>query len=572
MRSIKLVPLRGILAFYSLVFWACQGDPSTISVDVDQFDRYQQKYEDYFARKPDSALYYLDLSKNLVPDQVPSSEKWLLHHNYSRHYFFVGNYSKAIDYCLTAKKTAEQLGDSLLLAKTLNVLGNVQHHLGNYVKAQEHFHRSLKLLESVGDLASTAVTLTNIGLLYKDMSEYEKALQAFDRCLTLDLQFQDTFGIMLDYNHKGIILKKFARYEEAMEMFDQSLAIAEEIDDPLQKAIVFNNMGLVENELGHYPKAIEYLDKALQIKKELKLDREMAITANFLSEVYLNDLQWAKSEAMGQEALTISKQTGVKDQISKAYDNLSKVAGSQGRYRDAYAYLTQHKVYNDSILNEARLRQTKEIEASYQTGKQEEQIASLVLANKNETLKRNAFAGGLIASVLLGGMAVVILRIRIRKNRQIQEKEKEVFDQQIKNYENDLAYFTRSLVDKNNRIEELNLEVAKTKKDISKACPNYGETIDHLFRSTILTDEEWLEFKKRFIQVHAGFFTNLRDRYPGLTETEERLMALTKLKLTNKEIAGMLGISTESVNKSRYRLRKKLEMAPGEMEEVLSEV
>ena len=49
-------------------------------------------------------------------------------------------------------------------------------------------------------------------------------------------------------------------------------------------------------------------------------------------------------------------------------------------------------------------------------------------------------------------------------------------------------------------------------------------------------------------------------------------MALTKLKLTNKEIAGMLGISVDSVNKSRYRLRKKLEMTPGEMEEVLSEV
>jgi DNA-binding CsgD family transcriptional regulator len=43
-----------------------------------------------------------------------------------------------------------------------------------------------------------------------------------------------------------------------------------------------------------------------------------------------------------------------------------------------------------------------------------------------------------------------------------------------------------------------------------------------------------------------------------VTEAEKRLLALTKLEMSNSEIAAMLGISPESVIKTRYRLRKKV--------------
>jgi DNA-binding CsgD family transcriptional regulator len=39
-----------------------------------------------------------------------------------------------------------------------------------------------------------------------------------------------------------------------------------------------------------------------------------------------------------------------------------------------------------------------------------------------------------------------------------------------------------------------------------------------------------------------------------------RLLILTKLNLSSREMAHMLGISADAIRKSRYRLRKKLNL------------
>jgi DNA-binding CsgD family transcriptional regulator len=63
-------------------------------------------------------------------------------------------------------------------------------------------------------------------------------------------------------------------------------------------------------------------------------------------------------------------------------------------------------------------------------------------------------------------------------------------------------------------------------------------------------------------QVHRNFFAELKIKYPTLTQAETRLAALVRLSITTREMANMLGISVDSANKARYRLRKKLGLQP----------
>jgi hypothetical protein len=90
------------------------------------------------------------------------------------------------------------------------------------------------------------------------------------------------------------------------------------------------------------------------------------------------------------------------------------------------------------------------------------------------------------------------------------------------------------------------------------------ETVEKLKRSTIITEDEWIQFRSLFDKVHKGFFTRLKVQYPDVTQAEIRLMALTKLNLSTKEMAGILGISPESIRKSRYRFLKKVSDISGE--------
>jgi DNA-binding CsgD family transcriptional regulator len=65
-----------------------------------------------------------------------------------------------------------------------------------------------------------------------------------------------------------------------------------------------------------------------------------------------------------------------------------------------------------------------------------------------------------------------------------------------------------------------------------------------------------------FEKVYPGFFHSLKQQSPDITLAEQRMAALCKLQVTPKEAANLLGISPNSVNKTRQRLRSRLGLDP----------
>ncbi|MBK9567756.1 MAG: helix-turn-helix transcriptional regulator [Saprospiraceae bacterium] len=72
-----------------------------------------------------------------------------------------------------------------------------------------------------------------------------------------------------------------------------------------------------------------------------------------------------------------------------------------------------------------------------------------------------------------------------------------------------------------------------------------------------MSPEDWTAFKQSFDKVYSGFIVRLRSSF-NLSEAEERLFILLKIKLTKLEIATIQGISPDTVKKTRNRLRKRL--------------
>jgi DNA-binding CsgD family transcriptional regulator len=76
------------------------------------------------------------------------------------------------------------------------------------------------------------------------------------------------------------------------------------------------------------------------------------------------------------------------------------------------------------------------------------------------------------------------------------------------------------------------------------------------------TEAKWRQFKLLFEAVHPDFWSHLAQQYPTLSTHESRLVVLLRMNLSTKEIADVLGISPQSANTARYRLRKKLSLQP----------
>jgi len=127
----------------------------------------------------------------------------------------------------------------------------------------------------------------------------------------------------------------------------------------------------------------------------------------------------------------------------------------------------------------------------------------------------------------------------------------------IESKKQQLELYKRNLMEKSDMIQRISTELEILKNKFSPEQEQI-QKFNNILHFNILTDEDWERFKKTFQEVYPGFFANLRYRFPVITASELRLSALIKMNLSLKEAAAMLGISTDSVKKSRYRLKKRL--------------
>jgi CheY-like chemotaxis protein len=112
----------------------------------------------------------------------------------------------------------------------------------------------------------------------------------------------------------------------------------------------------------------------------------------------------------------------------------------------------------------------------------------------------------------------------------------------------------------NDLMMELSAYLDNLKDILSQKDNGYAKQIDH-YRHNIkehLNSRMWNEFKLRFADVHYGFYDRLIARFPTLTETDLRLCAFIKLKMSTKEIALLINRPVNSVKVARNRLRRKL--------------
>lgn len=82
-----------------------------------------------------------------------------------------------------------------------------------------------------------------------------------------------------------------------------------------------------------------------------------------------------------------------------------------------------------------------------------------------------------------------------------------------------------------------------------------------LVPNRLLTDEDYMQFKRNFEHTYPKFITKLNLNYHQLSLGDEKLILLMKLGLNHKEIAAILGISDASVRKKQLRLKNKLKLA-----------
>lgn len=131
------------------------------------------------------------------------------------------------------------------------------------------------------------------------------------------------------------------------------------------------------------------------------------------------------------------------------------------------------------------------------------------------------------------------------------------------NFKNtELASSAMHLVKKGELLTKIKTELSQITKKIDNeyAITELKKMIKTLGEDEQL-DEEWEYFTKHFDKVHSNFIVSLKSVHPNISNNEIKLCAYLRMNLTTKEIAQLMNISVRGVEISRYRLRKKLNLA-----------
>lgn len=464
----------------------------------------------------DTGKSYVD-SALLLEDRAHPHTRRFIYNAAGQYHALTGAMDESYYWFLKALRLSEGMEDEAAVI-TYSMLGYNANLLGKYADAKRYFKRSSELGGKIGRKSFVGSSLNNLATVYMQLQDYDSAL---------------------------LHLRSLYRFERKH-------------GNPNDNVLLLTNLGNVFFELHATDSAHHYFNKALHAAKRVNLREGYEGAYLGLSAYYQNRMP-DSAIYYSRRALRVGTDISVTTK-EKATKILAGAFAAKRMFDSAFHYQREHLTYYDSLMNEKKAKQIRELELQYGLEKKEDEIRDLQQAQALQDARQRFLVLGLVAAIglLLGLYFYFRLLIRTKKK-------------ELLNANKQLSDYLSRLLEKSELIEELNMQLEKVRT--GQVTNEHLENLEKVVNSTILTDDDWREFKAIFERVHRGFFTNLLKKFPDLTNAEIRLAALLKLKLTTREIAAMLGISPESVSKTRHRLRKRLNLpAEEDLQEFITNV
>lgn len=178
----------------------------------------------------------------------------------------------------------------------------------------------------------------------------------------------------------------------------------------------------------------------------------------------------------------------------------------------------------------------------------------------------------LLFGLLIWLVYIIIMRISDRKARVLaQRKEEELRQKHLKaeleHKAEDLAVSTMNLIRKNEILQQIDSDVQKAADYVGSDNNRTGALLAKIrkdIHENIAHDDDWQKFEKNFDVVYEDFLKRLGEKFPSLTVADKKMCAYLKMDLSSKDMAPLLNMTVRSVEMTRYRLRKKLELGRSE--------
>lgn len=368
----------------------------------------------------------------------------------------VGEYDEAILYLERSIELCVKLEDEAI-GKNLNVLGLAYMRLGEYPKAISCFTRSLAS-HKVYD-KSQAEIHRSFAQLFMKLQDFEQARKHLSMALEEDIADSVMRGVALDYFHFGELYQELDSSKIALDYLLKSLEIHEIRKDKTIIADIKNQIGLVY--MGDdLPTALVVFKQALEIKALIGDDRGVVESSINIAKVYLELHQLDSAEHYAQNGLLLASSIGTKSQLSSIHELLYTIYRQQGNYKQSLDYLLSHHLYEDSLINESKVREIAQLEARHEL---EQVNASNRILKKENQLNRTVLIAAFSSLLLMLLLVLVLMRRYTDKKRSARELTQ--LNNELTLQRDMVTRQAAKLKEVNERVVDINTSLEKTVED-----------------------------------------------------------------------------------------------------------
>lgn len=441
-----------------------------------------------------------------------------------------------------------------------------------------------------GESADDAVkVLEQMGLFYQITGDYTNALlyyqEASDSLSKVKSEDRGEGAIQL-YGDLSSLYVQAGMQKEALAYNDSALAVSAQLgglmvgDLYARRAIIYWNLGLLDSVCHIYDLGIEAV-RNRQIKKNNEYVESFinAERAFFLLDTWPNNKDTVEHAVrllqrrlefdyaddtlyklpLGEglcilgnvkEGLAMMEETAEKlaqlEEIEELYYAYRELMQQYERLEMGEKMLKIYPLFQEMQDSVTNLKKTEYVVGEsmrYETEKKNLEIE--MLANKL-ALKRIQVTSIVLGSILIAIILLLVIVVITRryKREQIRRQQALIEREELQKTHDENLKRTQALE------QDLNIKM-NTNSEI-------------LATPQLITNDLQGKFSRAFQALYPDTIPSIKKRHPDITPNDEMVCMLIYLKHTTDEIAIFLGISRQSVNTTRYRLRKKLRLGENE--------
>ncbi len=419
---ILLLPFCGIAQ--DTTFVKLRAALDTVTTDNRRVDIWIELADIVSENSIDEARVYLDSAEELAKKNDYVGGIASLNKGRGSLFILEGKYALALDKLGTAQSMFRRLNDSLKLAKTYLLLGNIYSISDNYKESLRYYRNAQSLFEELEDYKLQAAINNNIGSIYWKQGLLDSA----------SLFFYKSLLTYLDY------------------------------DDQEKLATNYTNIGLIYAGQNNFEKAIEYYKKSNKAFIELNRTYNQSINYLNISDAYMNMGDYDKANENINKSIEIAEREGYRSLLGVEYYTVGEISEKRGEYKDALKWFKKSETIDDSLLNSETNSALIDLQTQQLEEIQQREIEKIQQINEGN-LKAEKLKNTLLL-VILGFILILLLVAtsyfykRAKVARQINEQNLQILNQKSKIYQQakSIADKNEALLEKNAKLEELNEE------------------------------------------------------------------------------------------------------------------